>query len=100
MNDDRLSEEIQALRVDLRRHVRNGLLVFSGAVLLVCAVFGLERKEVVELAKVALVAGIFAGGLWLVGLTFQALFGTLHRRREERESLAILSGRSRVSRRR
>ncbi len=99
MNYDSVIEEIRAMREDLRRHVRSALWVFAGSVVLVCAVFGLERKELLHLAPYALIGGMLLGVIYIAGLIFQSVFRALARKRHERESFAILSGRSRVSRR-
>ncbi len=99
MNNDPLVEEIRAMREDLRRHVRNSLWVFACSVVMVCAVFGLERSEIRHLAGYALIGGLLLVSLYVAGLIFQSVFRALARKRHERESFAILSGRSRVSRR-
>lgn len=99
MNQDPLLEEIRAIREDLRRHVRNALWVIAGSVVLVCVVFGMERSDARHFGELAFAGGILFGILYLSGLVFQSVFRAIARRRHERESFAILSGRARVSRR-
>ena len=95
-----LTEEIRGLREDLRRHVRNALLVFAGAVVLVCLVFGQpiskDARQFLALGGVLVALGMF---LYLVGLVFQAIFNARLRKRHERENFAILSGRTAAARR-
>lgn len=103
--DERLIQEIRELRKDMGRWVRNSLFVFAGSVLLVCLFFGKDlskgTKELLGEAGSVIGAGLLlVGFLYLVGLCFQSFFNFLRRRRYERESFAILSGRAPGSRRR
>lgn len=95
-----LTEEIRGLREDLRKHVRNALLVFAGAVVLVCLVFGQpiskDARQFLALGGVLVALGMF---LYLVRLVFQAIFNARLRKRHERENFAILSGRTAAARR-
>ena len=96
--DDRLAEELRALRQDIGRWVRNMLWVFAGSVVLVCLTFGPGLSGD---AKEGIGAGIALFGLlYLVGLVCQAFFNFRLRRRYERESFALLSGRVPGARRR
>lgn len=96
--DEHLLQEIRELRKDMGRWVRNSLLVFAGSVLMVCLFFGRglskDTKELLGEAGSVVGAGLLlVGFLYLVGLFFQSFFSFLRRRRHERESFAILSGR-------
>jgi hypothetical protein len=96
-SDERLIEEIRGFREDMRRSVRNALWVFAGAVILVCVVFGPAIPKIkIEKDYVAL-AGFGVAALvltYLAGLIFQAVLNARIRRRHQRESFAILSGRT------
>lgn len=93
--DERLIEEIRGFRQDMRSSVRNALWVFAGSVVLVCLVFGPPipkiNKDHVAIAAFGVAAVL---GLYVVGLMFQAFFNAQIRRRQQRESFAILSGRT------
>lgn len=95
--DERLIEEIRGFRQDMRSSVRNALWVFAGSVVLVCLVFGppLPKihidKDYVVFAAFGVAAAL---GLYLVARMFQAIFNAQIRRRHQRESFAILSGRT------
>jgi hypothetical protein len=96
--DDRLIQEIRSLRQDIGRWVSRMLWVFAGSVVLVCLTFGPSLSGD---AKEALGAGFaLLGLLYLVGLVCQAFFNFRLRRRHERESFALLSGRVPGARRR
>ncbi len=94
-----LAEEIRGLREDLRNGLRNALWVFSGAVILVCLVFGPRfswNKEFLAIGAALAALCIF---LYLVGLVFQVILNARLRKRHERENFAILSGRTAAARR-
>ena len=96
--EDRLIQETRSLRQDMGRWVRNMLWVLAGSVVLVCLTFGPGLSGD---AKEALGAGLaLLGLLYLVGLVCQAFFNFRLRRRHERESFALLSGRVPAARRR
>ena len=93
--DERLIEEIRGFRQDLRAISRNALWVFAAAVILVCVVFGPPMPKIDK--TYFAMAGIGAAtllGMYLVGLIFQTIFNARLRRRHQRETFAILSGRT------
>lgn len=99
-HDNRLAEEIRGLREDLRKSVRNALWVFASSVVLVCLVFGPRlSKDAMEFLALAGIVAAVCGFFYLVGLVFQAFFNARIRKRNERESFAILSGRAAAPRR-
>jgi hypothetical protein len=99
--DERLIEEIRGFRQDMRTSVRNALWVFAGSVVLVCLFFGRPlpkiEKEYLAYAGYGLALVL---GLYLIGLMFQAFFNARIRRRQQRETIAILSGRTAAASRR
>jgi lipopolysaccharide export LptBFGC system permease protein LptF len=96
--DERLIEEIRQLRLDIGRWVRNGLWVFAASVVLVCLTFGPELPRNMK-EGIGLLIALF-GLLYFVGLVFHVFFNFLRRKRHERESFALLSGRVPAARRR
>lgn len=98
--DNRLADEVRALREEVRKGIRNALWIFSAAVILVCLVFGPElSSSVKEGFAVACGLAVLCGFLYLIGLCFQAFFNARLRKRYEKESFALLSGQVPVSHR-
>lgn len=95
-------DEINALRRDLRTCVNRALWVFGGSVVLICFVFGPKLKISSSMKELLPVGGALlalAAFLYVFGISLQGLLNARLRRRHERESFAILSGRSRAPRR-
>lgn len=95
--DDRILEELIAMRKEQQRNFRAALWVFSGSVILVCLTFGPTLSRSAK--EFFMTAGTLIVFVLLLGVVFQTIFRALANRRDERERLAILSGRAKVSRR-
>ena len=95
--DDRILEELIAMRREQQKNFRVALWVFSGSVILVCLTFGPALSRSAK--EFFMTAGAVIAFVLLMGAVFQTIFRGLADRRREKERVAILSGRVNVSRR-